>query len=609
MDNTTTPQDSTRRNILRFGAAGVVGAAAASALPTHTADASSHRPFQSRICVTVGPDRTDDFRTDGTNDATQINAAIQAAGDAGGGIVHIKAGTYYITDTIDNNRAGVLVRGDLVTHYAKVTYLKAAADFTPFARLATPMPSESDPPEDGGFEELYIDGEIEEGRWIEDGLVIGDPNPQYSPARKVKGARIRNLRLEHFTGHGITGFTNETYPSGSFDDIVFDNVRIAWCRIGVKNDSTATKFNGGVLGACNVGVAASNFSGAQFFGTVFTTVPGDSRWTEPDYPLPLEPWFTAVDVQADRSVAAYSFVGCYFESATHSILRRSVQPAGGLSYTGGFTFQACAMRNLSAGGHPAFDDIDDFPYPPSGYLLDLAHIGGTVALVNCWYDTNVIGGIERASRSVNVGDQTQVVVFGADNYGDAFNRELEFVGNTSGVSNYRGGFTGINTTYLPRKRTTSAPIDPPIASRMTVNNPQTVDERAVALVSAGAENEKPLVIQSVHGQQARLTEWQDPAGQPMAFVSNLGRIYAFAGTEGLPGVGNARDTDTGMYFPAQDTVGWTVGGRVAMRLDESVLAVHDRPIVGVADPDGPQDAATKNYVDSQIQALRKELGR
>lgn len=117
------------------------------------------------------------------------------------------------------------------------------------------------------------------------------------------------------------------------------------------------------------------------------------------------------------------------------------------------------------------------------------------------------------------------------------------------------------------------------------------------------------VIQSVHGQQARLTEWQNPAGEPMAFVSNIGRIYAFAGSEGLPGVGNAQDTDTGMYFPAPDTVGWSVGGQAAMRLDESALALHDRPVVGVADPEGPQDAATKAYVDRQIDALREELGR
>jgi hypothetical protein len=135
----------------------------------------------------------------------------------------------------------------------------------------------------------------------------------------------------------------------------------------------------------------------------------------------------------------------------------------------------------------------------------------------------------------------------------------------------------------------------------------THNERAVALFSPTAGNEKPLVIQAVSGQQARLTEWQNSNGTPMAFVSNTGRIFTMAGSESLPGVGNAADTDTGMFFPAQDAVGWTVGGTLAMRLDQAGLSLGDRPIADVEDPTGPQDAATKSYVDSQIQALRDEL--
>lgn len=51
---------------------------------------------------------------------------------------------------------------------------------------------------------------------------------------------------------------------------------------------------------------------------------------------PPEPWFSAVDIQADRTIAAYSFSGCYFESPTHSILRRTVPPINTTAhYTGG----------------------------------------------------------------------------------------------------------------------------------------------------------------------------------------------------------------------------------------------------------------------------------
>ncbi|TDD66259.1 hypothetical protein E1262_22525, partial [Jiangella aurantiaca] len=264
MEPTTAPTPPTRRHVLRAGAAGVVGAAAAGAggLPAQTAHAAPNG-LQSRIWVTVGPESTDDFQTDGTNDTAQINAAIQAVGDSGGGTVYLQPGTYYITGTIDNNRTGVLVRGDLVTHYPKISYLKAAANFSPFARISAHAAA--------GFEELYIDGAIDGDTWIDDGLVIGDPNPGPSPL-KVKNPRVRNLRIEHFSNRGIGGIIDPNdYPSGSFDDVTFEDVRIGHCHIGVENTSTLTLFQGGVIGACHIGVAARNASAATFVGTVWTS--------------------------------------------------------------------------------------------------------------------------------------------------------------------------------------------------------------------------------------------------------------------------------------------------------------------------------------------------
>ncbi|WP_162605738.1 hypothetical protein, partial [Jiangella aurantiaca] len=288
-----------------------------------------------------------------------------------------------------------------------------------------------------------------------------------------------------------------------------------------------------------------------------------------------EGWATNLDVQADQSIAAYTFVGCYFESATHSIVRRSIAPAGGHD-TLGITFQACAMRNLSKLRDPNYPDVT-----PSDYMLDLSQIGGTVALINCWYDS-----APDASDTINVGPQSKVIIVGSGN-----GRSPAFAGNTAAVSSYREGFAAINTAA------TSNPL--------IVNSPLADDPRALVLVSSSQPSDKPLVVQGVADQAERLTEWQNADGGPVAFVSSAGRMFSDSGTASTPAFGNAADTRTGMFFPAAGSVAWTVDGAMAMRLTSSGLVMGNRAIGDVADPIAPQDVATKSYVDSQIQAMRE----
>ncbi|WP_165367402.1 glycosyl hydrolase family 28-related protein [Phytoactinopolyspora endophytica] len=98
MQVNTELEGSSRRNLFRAGAAGLVGAAAVGVFaPAAEANA---RPLQAKAYVTVGEDRTDDFQTDGTNDTSQIQAAIDHVAGEGGGIVFIRAGTYNISATI-----------------------------------------------------------------------------------------------------------------------------------------------------------------------------------------------------------------------------------------------------------------------------------------------------------------------------------------------------------------------------------------------------------------------------------------------------------------------------------------------------------------------------
>jgi len=99
-----------------------------------------------------------------------------------------------------------------------------------------------------------------------------------------------------------------------------------------------------------------------------------------------------MDIQTNASTGNYSFYGTYHESATDSILKRSVAPSGA-DTVGGFTFAGSYLRNQSAAG--------------SGYVFDLTNMGTTVLIDNCSFD--VAAG---SSRTINVGTNTKVIVIG-----------------------------------------------------------------------------------------------------------------------------------------------------------------------------------------------------
>lgn len=325
-----------------------------------TTTARDNLDTQSKIGITVGPTGDLGYVTDGTADDVQINAMIQALGAAGGGVGFVQPGTYDITATIVNDQEAVLVKGADVAHFGKATYFLASGSLETMATIAHLSP--------GGFEDIYMDG----NNIATFGLVIGTD----STTTKIKNPIVRNLRIEKFTsgtvGKAISG--TGTPASGAWDDVTFQNIRIATCDVGVENHSTKTTFLGGAIGGCTVGVSALISSAADFFGTVFTTNTRD------------------LDVQTANSTGNYSFHGCYFESSTNSIIGRSVGPSGA-DTVGGFTFTSCYFRNQSQ--------------PTTGYALDFTNFGCTVLLNNNSYDVAA-----NASRTINVGTNTKVIVVG-----------------------------------------------------------------------------------------------------------------------------------------------------------------------------------------------------
>ena len=78
----------------------------------------------------------------------------------------------------------------------------------------------------------------------------------------------------------------------------------------------------------------------------------------------------------------------------------------------------------------------------------------------------------------------------------------------------------------------------------------------ITLNSTGVASDGSLVLQS-NGTTAALTI---DTSQRAAFV---------AGTAALPAITTTGDTNTGIFFPAADTIGFAEGGAEAMRLDSS----------------------------------------
>ena len=283
----------------------------------------------------------------GSSDEIELQAAI----DEKAGVIRLKD-SLSTDSTIDLDQPKVIIKGEVATHNGRHTTITPSGNFDAL-HIRTTSP--------GGLEDLCIDGA---NTTDADGVVIGTS----SSSTKVKDTRMRNVVISGFSGgYGITG--TGTPVSGSWDDTVFDNVRIRNNNIGLRNESTHSVYLGGSIAGstvCDVEIPAS--SSSHFFGVVFTTSTAN------------------INVATSVSCGSYLFSGCYFESATAYILKRTVAPTGA-DTLGGFTFTNCNLKNL-CGDNP---------------MMDLTSMGCTVVLDNCSFE-----GTAGSNKTIKVGDNTRI---------------------------------------------------------------------------------------------------------------------------------------------------------------------------------------------------------
>ena len=76
---------------------------------------------------------------------------------------------------------------------------------------------------------------------------------------------------------------------------------------------------------------------------------------------------------------------------------------------------------------------------------------------------------------------------------------------------------------------------------------------------------------AVTGDTSGVLELASADGTTAVTISSSQRAAFVAGTEALPAITTVSDTNTGMYFPAADTIGFVEGGTEQMRLTDTGL--------------------------------------
>jgi hypothetical protein len=88
-------------------------------------------------------------------------------------------------------------------------------------------------------------------------------------------------------------------------------------------------------------------------------------------------------------------------------------------------------------------------------------------------------------------------------------------------------------------------------------------------------------------------------------------VASFAdGTVSLPSITNIGDTNTGVFFPAADTVAFTVGGVEIARVDSGgldVIGTVDATTLSIGGTAITATAAELNYVDGVTSAIQTQL--
>jgi len=174
-------------------------------------------------------------------------------------------------------------------------------------------------------------------------------------------------------------------------------------------------------------------------------------------------------------------------------------------------------------------------------------------------NTTVTGNITAAKgtfTSANVTGTANVQVI-------AVTQNATVAGNatvTGNVSAANGTFTSANVSGTANVSTLAVVINATIGGNATVTGNVSMNVATITTANVTTTNTSSLVVT---GNQTSLGN--------VTITGNVSAniVTVAAGTAALPAITTTGDTNTGIYFPAADTIAFTKGGAEAMRIDSS----------------------------------------
>lgn len=148
----------------------------------------------------VSTDASGDYQTDGTDDDVQIQAAIDAVGTAGGGVVLIRKGTYVVGTQIDVDSANIHVVGEGMG----ATILQAKTAFTTATDIVNITSSNC------SIENLTIDGNKSNQTTENHDGVVATTGTQIV----IKNVEVKNLNRNSGNTYGISLTANNSFIIG-----------------------------------------------------------------------------------------------------------------------------------------------------------------------------------------------------------------------------------------------------------------------------------------------------------------------------------------------------------------------------------------------------------